>query len=256
MKVLSREDILENPPGPLYERGREKTRPGLGERVGVRGTISNAVMKERAKEIKSGHLVVGVTGGIASGKTTVARMLEELGAPAIEFDRLARQIVEPGMPALEDIVACFGAGVLRGDGRLDRKRLGSLVFQDEKKRKELERITHPRIVAAFHAEAREMTEKATHRIIQAVIPLLFEVNLQHLVHKVLLVYIPRQLQIERLMSRDGISREAAENVLQAQWPIDDKIPLSDFVIRNDTFLEETRKQVEAVWEEVKAGKSA
>jgi dephospho-CoA kinase len=208
-------------------------------------------MKERAKEIKSGHLILGVTGGVASGKTTVARMLEELGAPAIDFDRLARQIVEPGLPALQEITACFGSQVLRDDGRLDRKKLGRLVFRDEKKRKTLEGITHPRIVAAFHEQMRERIDKDPQGIIQAVIPLLFEANLQHLVHKVLLVYIPRPMQIERLVRRDGISPEAAENVLQAQWPIDDKIGLSDFVIRNDHALEDTRKQVEALWEELK-----
>jgi dephospho-CoA kinase len=207
-------------------------------------------MKERAKEIKGGHLTLGVTGGIASGKTTVARMLEELGARVIDFDRLARQIVEPGEPALKEIAAFFGDGVLGSDGRLDRRGLGRLVFQDEKKRKELERITHPRIVAVFHAQVRAMAEKDPPLIIQAVIPLLFEANLGHLVHKVLLVYIPREMQVERLMSRDGVSREAAENVLQAQWPIDEKIPLSDFVIRNDRSLAETRRQVEALWEEV------
>jgi dephospho-CoA kinase len=208
-------------------------------------------MKERAKEIKGGHVILGVTGGIASGKTTVARMLEELGARVIDFDRLARQIVEPGKPALKEIAAFFGDGVLGSDGRLDRRRLGSLVFQDEKKRKELERITHPRIVAAFHEQVRAMAEKGPPLIIQAVIPLLFEANLGHLVHKVLLVYIPREMQVERLMSRDGISREAAENVLQAQWPIDEKVPLSDFVIRNDRSLEVTRRQVEALWEEMR-----
>jgi dephospho-CoA kinase len=207
-------------------------------------------MKERAKEIKGGHVILGVTGGIASGKTTVARMLEELGARVIDFDRLARQIVEPGKPALKEIAAFFGDGVLGSDGRLDRRGLGSLVFQDEKKRKELERITHPRIVAVFHEQVRAMAEKGPALIIQAVIPLLFEANLGHLVHKVLLVYIPREMQVERFMSRDGVSREAAENVLQAQWPIDEKIPLSDFVIRNDRSPEETRKQVEALWEEV------
>ena len=207
-------------------------------------------MTESAKVIKGEHLILGVTGGIASGKTTVARMLEELGAPAIDFDRIARQVVEPGEPALEEIVDCFGDGVLEDDGRLDRKRLGNLVFQDEKKRKALENMTHPRIVAAFYDEVREITEKSPHVIIQAVIPLLFEGDLRHLVHKVLLVYIPRQMQIDRLMSRDGVSREAAENVLQAQWPIEEKIGLSDFVIRNDGSLDETRRQVEAVWEEL------
>jgi dephospho-CoA kinase len=214
----------------------------------------NEGMKKERNQSATPYLILGVTGGIASGKTTVARMLEELGAPAIDFDGLARQIVEPGEPAVKEIADFFGDGVLGSDGRLDRRGLGSLVFQDEKKRKALERITHPRIVAAFHEQVRAMAEKNPVLIIQAVIPLLFEANLGHLVHKVLLVYIPREMQVERFMSRDGVSRKAAENVLQAQWPIDKKIPLSDFVIRNDRSLEETRRQVEALWEEVKAEK--
>jgi dephospho-CoA kinase len=203
------------------------------------------------KEIKSAHLILGVTGGIASGKSTVARMLQELGAPALDFDLIARQIVEPGKPAFKEIVAFFGEKVLQKEGWLDRKKLAGVVFQDESKRKTLENITHPRIVDAFLDQVREITKRDSHAIIQAVIPLLFEVDLRHLVHKVLLVYIPREMQIERLMKRDGIRREAAENILKAQWPIDAKLGHADFVIHNEGTLENTRKQVGAVWEELK-----
>jgi dephospho-CoA kinase len=208
-------------------------------------------MKAGAKESKGPHLMVGVTGGIASGKSTVSRMLEESGAPALDFDVLARQIVEPGKPAFEEIVALFGEGVLQSDGRLDRKKLAGIVFGDERKRKALENMTHPRIVTAFLDRVGEITHRDPPAIIQAVIPLLFEVNLQHLVHKVLLVYIPREMQIERLMKRDGITREAAESILKAQRPIDEKLGYADYVIHNEGTLEETRRQVEQVWEELK-----
>jgi dephospho-CoA kinase len=208
-------------------------------------------MKQRAKEIKGGPLILGVTGGIASGKSTVARMLEESGAPAVDFDLIARQIVEPGKPAFKEIVAFFGEKVLQKEGGLDRKKLAGMVFQDERKRKTLENITHPRIVYAFLDQVREITHRNPHAIIQAVIPLLFEANLRHLVHKILLVYIPREMQIERLMKRDGIRREAAQNILKAQWPIDAKLGYADYVIHNEGNLQETRKQVEAVWEELK-----
>jgi len=208
-------------------------------------------MGARVKEIKSAHLIVGVTGGIASGKSTVARMLEESGAPAVDFDLLARQIVEPGKPAFKEIVASFGEEVLQKEGGLDRKGLAGIVFQDERKRKALENITHPRIVAAFLDRVGEITHRDPHAIIQAVIPLLFEANLRHLVHKVLLVYIPQDMQIERLIKRDGITREAAQNILKAQLPIDEKLGYADFVIHNEGTLEETRKQVEQVWEELK-----
>jgi dephospho-CoA kinase len=208
-------------------------------------------MKDSDMEIKGDYLILGVTGGIASGKSTVSRMLEESGAPAVDFDVLARQIVEKGKPAFEEIVALFGKGVLKEDGRLDRKKLAGIVFQDERKRKALENMTHPRIVAAFLDRVEEITQRHPHAVIQAVIPLLFEVNLQHLVHKVLLVYIPHEMQIERLVKRDGISREAAGNILKAQWPIDEKLEYSDFVIHNEGTLEDTRRQVEKVWEELK-----
>jgi len=208
-------------------------------------------MKTGAKKIKGGHLILGVTGGIASGKSTVSRMLEESGAPAVDFDALARQIVEPGKPAFKEIVALFGEGVLQSDGKLDRKKLAGIVFGDERKRRALENMTHPRIVEAFLDRVDEITQRDPHAILQAVIPLLFEVDLKHLVHKVLLVYIPREMQIERLMKRDGISREAAESILKAQLPIDEKVGYSDFVIHNEGTLEETRKQVEKVWEELK-----
>jgi len=208
-------------------------------------------MKEGAKEIKGGYLILGVTGGIASGKSAVARMLEESGAPALDFDFIARQIVEPGKPAFEEIVALFGGKVLQRDRSLDRKKLASIVFQDEHKRKALENITHPRIVDAFLDQVGEITHRDPYAIIQAVIPLLFEANLRHLVHKVLFVYIPREMQIERLMKRDGISREAAQNILKAQLPIDEKLGYADYVIHNEGTLEDTRKQVEQVWEELK-----
>ena len=203
------------------------------------------------KDMKATHLIVGVTGGIASGKSTVARMLQESGAPAVDFDALARRIVEPGEPAYEEVVAFFGTEALQSDGRLDRKKLGAIVFQDESKRKTLESITHPRIVEAFLEQVREITARDADAILLAVIPLLFEANLRNLVHKTLLVYVPREMQIQRLIKRDGISREAAESILKAQLPIDEKLGYADFVVHNEGTLEETRKQVAKVWDELK-----
>jgi dephospho-CoA kinase len=208
-------------------------------------------MEEQGKEFKGDHLILGVTGGIASGKSTVARMLEESGAPAVDFDLIARQVVAPGRPAFKEIVASFGERVLQRGGELDRKRLAGIVFRDGSKRKILEEITHPRIVDAFLYRVGEIMHRDPHAIIQAIIPLLFEANLRHLVHKVLVVYIPQKTQIERLMKRDGIRREAAERILHAQWPIDKKLGYADFVIHNEGRLEETRKQAERVWEDLK-----
>jgi dephospho-CoA kinase len=196
---------------------------------------------------KDNSLLLGVTGGIATGKTTVVRMLEELGAPVIDFDFLAREVVEPGGPALKDIVGYFGEEVLLKNGSLDREKLSGIVFQDEEKRRMLESFTHPRIYKASEREVKKIIEKDPHAIIQLDIPLLFEQNLQHMVHKVLVVYIPREKQIERLIERDGMSRERAEDRLEAQLPIDEKLGGADFVINNEKTLEETKKQVEDLW---------
>ena len=197
-------------------------------------------------------LVLGVTGGIASGKTTVANMLEELGAPIIDFDLLARQVVEPGQPAFKDIIAYFGDDVIDKNGTLDRKRLSGIVFSDPEKRKILERITHPRIFEAFLHQVREMAQKYPHGIVQAVIPLLFEADLRHLVHKVLMVYVSPDKQIERLIRRDSISHEEANRILKAQMPIDQKVAKADFVIHNEGNVDETRKAVNALWQTLKA----
>lgn len=196
-------------------------------------------------------LLIGVTGGIAGGKTTVADMLKELGAHLIDFDVLARQVVEPGKPAWKEIVDYFGGQVLNEDNCLDRKRLSTIVFQDFEKRKKLERITHPRIHEAFERQAIEIEAKHPRAIIQVVVPLLFEVKMQDLFHKILLVYLPSEKQIERLCARDGISRREAANILQAQLPIDEKVKYADFIINNANSLEETREQVEKLWESLK-----
>lgn len=193
-------------------------------------------------------LILGVTGGIASGKSTVAGMLDELGAPIIDFDVLAREVVEPGSPVWKEIVQFFGNGILREDGSLDRKHLSRVVFDNPGKRKKLESMTHPGIVDLFLTRVKELAETGSAPIVQAVIPLLFEASLQKLVHKILVVFVPRELQIERLTKRDHISREQAEKILKAQWPLQDKVTHADFVIRNEKGLEETRKQVKDLWE--------
>ena len=195
--------------------------------------------------------LLGVTGGIASGKTIVASMLEELGAPIIDFDLIARQVVEPGKPAFKQIVDYFGKQILLEDGTLDRKKLSKSVFQDLEKRKKLESFTHPRIYEAFLKQVNEITEKGSEAVIQVVVPLLIESNLQYMFDRLLVVYIPQEQQIERLVERDGISREEAADMLKAQLPIDEKLGYADFVVDNQGSVEETRKQVEDIWQTLK-----
>jgi dephospho-CoA kinase len=202
---------------------------------------------------KGNPLLVGLTGGIASGKTTVSHMFEELGAPIIDFDLIARQIVEPGTPALAKIIDYFGRQVLQADGKLDRKKLSQIVFRDIEKRKKLESFTHPPIYEEFFNQVDEITAKNPDAIIQVVVPLLIELNLQYLFDSIVVVYISSEEQTRRLAARDGITTEEAANILKAQLPINDKKTFASFVINNEHGLDDTRKQVEAVWETLNKG---
>lgn len=197
------------------------------------------------------RLLLGVTGGIATGKSTVVEMLKKKGAPVIDFDLLARKVVEPDQPAWRDIVAYFGEQVLQEDRTLDRKKLSDIVFRDMEKRKKLESFTHPRIHEEFVKELAELVSKDPNAIIQVDIPLLIEQNLQYMFHKLLVVYAPEEVQVKRLMERDGISREEAVSRLKAQLPIEEKVGYADFVIHNEGTLKETQKQVDELWEKLK-----
>lgn len=206
----------------------------------------------KLKEVCSNYrvLLLGLTGGIASGKSTVADLLEKKGAAMIDFDVLAREVVEPGKPAFRDILGYFGNKILQDDGRLDRKKLSKIVFQDPEKRKKLEGYTHPRIAEAFVEQVEAIAIKTPACIIQAVIPLLIETGRQGLFHRIAVVYAPKEKQIERLMTRDGISRKDAEKILDAQIPIDEKIRYADFIIYNDGPIDSTKKQIEALWRDL------
>jgi len=200
--------------------------------------------------IRSGILLLGVTGGIASGKSTVACILQEKGAGLIDFDVLARAVVEPGKKAFHEIVSYFGNTILQIDGRLDRKKISSIVFGDEEKRKALMDFIYPHITEEFIKRVDDLAKKSPESIIQAVVPLLIEENIQDLFHKILLVHIPREKQIERLITRDGITQREAENIINAQMPIDEKLKYADFVIHNEKDLESTKNQVDDLWEKL------
>lgn len=197
------------------------------------------------------QIILGVTGGIASGKTTVCQMLEDLGAPLIDFDVLSRIAVEPGKPAWKEIVAYFGEQVMLEDKTLDRKRLSEIVFSDREKRKKLESFIHHRLLDDYYRLVKKYSAGDPNTIIQSAVPLLFEANLQYLFHHILLVYIPEEMQIERLIKRDGISREMAINMLSSQLPIEEKKSQADFIADNSGSTEETRRQVEEIWSRLK-----
>jgi len=175
--------------------------------------------------------VIGLTGGIATGKTTFAAALRARGVPVVDADVLARAVVEPGSPALAEIVRTFGPEVLSADGTLDRKRLGARIFADPAARRKLEGITHPAIREAMIAETVRL-DAAGHDLAFYDAPLLFEVGLDQAMDSVVVVYAPRTAQLARLSARDGVSPADAQARLAAQWPIDEKAARADFVVDN------------------------
>ncbi len=212
---------------------------------------NDRIRRLEAITAKSRILLVGLTGGIATGKSTVAKMLEELGARTIDFDILARRVVEPGRPAWKAIADYFGKEILQSNGEIDRKLLSEIVFRDSRKRKKLEGFTYPHIEVEFIDEVSEIAFYHPEAIIQAIIPLLLEAGTQEQFHKTVVVYAPRERQIERLIKRDGIRLEHAVNILDSQMDIDEKTGRADFVIYNDRSHEETKIQVNELWEKLK-----
>lgn len=196
--------------------------------------------------------VIGLTGGIASGKSAVAGMLRDLGAPVVDADLIARQVVEPGAPALADIVERFGAAMVGEDGRLDRKRLADEVFSDLTARRDLNAITHPRIAQASAAAFAELAA-AGHTVAIYEAALLVENRAHERLDGLIVVAVPEEVQLERLRARDGIDAAAARARLAAQLPLSDKIAVADWVIDNSGSLEETRARVADVWRQVREG---
>ena len=191
-------------------------------------------------------LIVGLTGGIGSGKSAVAEMFREEGAEVIDFDHLARLVVEPGKPAWRDIVDYFGPRILSSDKTLNRSALAEIAFSDEESRKALEGFTHPRILEKRDALLKAISEKDPYSVVIIDVPLLFELGLRKDLDKVILVYVPRDVQLERATMRDRLSPEEVEKRLHAQVPIAEKRSLSDFVIDNSGSLKHTRDQVRKV----------
>ncbi|HPL97204.1 MAG TPA: dephospho-CoA kinase [Smithellaceae bacterium] len=195
-------------------------------------------------------LNVGLTGGIACGKTTVAKMFIRLGGIVIDFDKLAHEAQKPDSPAWRDIVNCFGQDVLCSDGKIDRIRLGSVVFGNPEKLQKLNSIVHPRVFDQWHLQLKNISAQTPHAIVFADVPLLFECAMQHLFDMTILVVIEPAEQIERLMARNLITRLEAQARLASQMPIHDKIAMADIVIDNRGAVEETQKRVQKVWQQL------
>ena len=192
--------------------------------------------------------IIGLTGGIASGKTSVAALLERLGAAVVDADLLAREVVEPGEDALGAIVAAFGAGVLNGDGSLNRAALGEIVFADPAKRRVLEGITHPAIRARAEEHLARLREAGAQTVFY-VAPLLIEAGNSDRVDEIWVVYLDRESQLARLMARDSLEREAALRRIASQMPMEEKRLLGRVVIDNRGSREELEARVLRLWRE-------
>ena len=187
-------------------------------------------------------MVIGLTGGIASGKSTVAGMFADLGAVIIDADKIARDVVDPGQEGLHSIVQHFGEEVLDQEGRLDRKKMGGLVFSNEEARKMLNSLLHPLIRSRMEQEKQKALLLHPPLIILD-IPLLYESNWQKRLEKVIVVYVPESLQVQRLMSRNCLTLEEATQRIKAQMPIEEKKQRADFLIDNSGTTEKTKEQV-------------
>ena len=196
-------------------------------------------------------LIVGLTGGIASGKSTIADMFKREGAYIIDVDMISREVVNPGRPAWHDVGQFFGKEVLGEDQTLNRKRLGDIVFSDAEKRKKLEEIIHPRITAEKLMKIKEIAKQDNRGIVIIDIPLLIETNQQHTVDKVVLVYTSPQGQVERLMKRDNLSLEDAHKRLASQIPIENKKKYAQYIINNEGPFEQIEKKVKEVFQDLK-----
>lgn len=185
-------------------------------------------------------LRIGLTGGIASGKSTVAGFFAAHEVPVIDTDAIAREVVEPGQPALEEIVASFGRQVLRNDGRLDRAAMRRIVFSDDARRRELESILHPRI--REQTMVRSATAGGRYQVI--VVPLLAESPMKDSMDRILVVDVPESVQLARLLERDADDRQQAERMIAAQVSRNERLAVADDVIRNDGELSDTRRQVD------------
>ncbi|MFA5181142.1 MAG: dephospho-CoA kinase [Syntrophales bacterium] len=195
-------------------------------------------------------LNVGLTGGIASGKSTVAAMLVAKGAFHIDFDVLAHGVEEPDKPAWRAIIDAFGTEILNEDGTINRDGLGAIVFADENKMAQLNAIVHPAVLTAWHRQLEGIKEEKENAIVLSDVPLLIEAGMQQMVDVVLLVYVSPEVQLRRLMSRNGYTRKEAISRLRSQMPIHEKLPLADLIVNNEGSRDETEQQVAALWQEL------
>jgi len=195
-------------------------------------------------------LIVGLTGGIVGGKSTVASMFRDLGAKIIDADRLGHSVILPYKPAWKKIVKLFGEEILRNDLTIDREKLGKIVFADQAFLKKLNEMTHPEIIKLIKKEI-NMARNKTHnqeKILVIDAALIYEAKIDRLMDKIIVVYIDEDEQIKRLIKRNNLSKDEASQRVKSQIPMKEKIKMADYVIDNNDTLDKTKEQVETIWQ--------
>lgn len=196
-------------------------------------------------------IIAGLTGGIASGKSTVSGFFADAGAYIIDADEIARAVVSPGLPAYDEIISYFGQSILLADGGIDRKRLGDIIFNDPRKKTRLDAIVHPRVYKRSQALIAQIAAGTPEAVIILDIPLLLEAGMETGLQEVIVVYVPESLQLKRLMNRDGLDRQAAMARIRSQMPIEKKRRRASIVIDNSGSLAYSRRQTLAVFNRLK-----
>ena len=197
---------------------------------------------------------IGLTGGIASGKSTVATILREMGVPVINLDQISREIMHRGTPAYREVLAVFGQAVLTPDQEIDRKALGKIVFSDPEARQRLEGITHPRILQGMEEQIAQLEAQGS-RIVVIEVPLLIEGGRMHEYDEIWLVYVDEATQLARLQARDTLDESGAMARIAAQIPLEEKKVYADHLIINTGAIADLKKQIEEIWREVQCKES-
>jgi dephospho-CoA kinase len=196
-------------------------------------------------------IIAGLTGGIASGKSTISRFLSDAGAHVVDADKIAREVVKPGTPGYDAIVAFFGRAMLLPDGDIDRKRLGEIIFNQPDKKARLDAIVHPLVFERSGEMIAQIATETPDAVVIMDVPLLMEAGMARDLDEVIVVYVPETLQLERLMNRDGIDEQAAMARIRSQMPIEEKRERATLVIDNSGTLSDSRRAALAVFNHLK-----
>ncbi len=197
-------------------------------------------------------ILIGLTGGVATGKSTVAKMFKKCGAVVIDADVLAREVVQPGKPAWRDIVQTFGTGLLNSDRTINRRALGSIVFSQPAKRRRLERIIHPRVAREQQRLTRQAARKDSDAVVIYDVPLLFEAGIDKRVGKIVVVTADRETQIARISKRNGLSRSEALQRIRSQMPMSRKCRRADFVLDGAKDKRRLKKDVSKIYKDLRS----